>query len=238
VEHFDPDIDWVFPPNFRADSCHGAEEIKRFWRDLDATFEEFWLEPLEFIDAGEFVLVRLRFHGRGKTSGAKIDEEMFHQATSFRDGRMVRDAEIDIRYAIVFTTRDGKIATGREYFTREEALEAPGCRSRAAGVWERPPRHVLETLVPAHCPTDGRAPKRDTIGDLGARWMRGPTERGVRMRKLAVARVGADRRGARARGVWRRRRRRYDGSRDNADHAGRRWRRGRRDAQGDRGSER
>ena len=20
VEHFDPDIDWVFPPNFRADS--------------------------------------------------------------------------------------------------------------------------------------------------------------------------------------------------------------------------
>jgi hypothetical protein len=36
------------------------------------------------------------------------------------------DAEIDIRYAIVFTTRDGKIATGREYFTRGEALEAAG----------------------------------------------------------------------------------------------------------------
>jgi ketosteroid isomerase-like protein len=90
VEHFDPDIDWVFPPNFRADSCRGPDEIKQFWRGLDETFEEFWLEPLKFIDADDCVLVPLRFHGRGKTSGAKIDEEMFHQVTMFRDGRMVR----------------------------------------------------------------------------------------------------------------------------------------------------
>ena len=36
------------------------------------------------------------------------------------------EAEVDIRYAIVFSIRDGKIAAGREYFTREEALEAAG----------------------------------------------------------------------------------------------------------------
>ena len=42
-------------------------------------------------------------------------------------GRMKgSDAEIDIRYAVVISIRDGKIARGREYSTRQEALEAAG----------------------------------------------------------------------------------------------------------------
>ena len=38
------------------------------------------------------------------------------------------DAEVDMRYAIVFTFRDGKIIKGREYLSRQEALEAAGLR--------------------------------------------------------------------------------------------------------------
>ncbi len=90
VKFFDPKIDWEFPPSIRAESCRGPEEIKRLWREIDEAFGEFSLEPLEFVDAGECVAVRLRFHGRGETSGVKVDEEVFHQVTTFRDGRMVR----------------------------------------------------------------------------------------------------------------------------------------------------
>ena len=38
------------------------------------------------------------------------------------------EAEIDMRVGIVYTVRDGQIVRGREYATREEALEAAGLR--------------------------------------------------------------------------------------------------------------
>ena len=33
---------------------------------------------------------RLRHYGRGKLSGAEIDEELYHQVATFRDGWIVR----------------------------------------------------------------------------------------------------------------------------------------------------
>ena len=36
------------------------------------------------------------------------------------------DASVEMTVAIVFTVRDGQIFSGREYATREEALEAAG----------------------------------------------------------------------------------------------------------------
>ena len=90
VESFDPEIDWVLPALQRADSCRGPDEIKRFWEGLDDTFDELRLDPQELLDAGDRVAVRLRFFGRGKGSGAELDTEMYHQVTTFRDGRMVR----------------------------------------------------------------------------------------------------------------------------------------------------
>jgi ketosteroid isomerase-like protein len=73
-----------------AESCRGPEEVKRLWRGVDETFEEFRFEPQEFVDADDRVAVRARFHGRGKASGAEIDEEMFHHVVTFREGRIVR----------------------------------------------------------------------------------------------------------------------------------------------------
>ena len=52
--------------------------------------EELRLKPQEFIDAGDRVATRLRHHGRGKGSGVEIDEELYHQVATFRDGRIVR----------------------------------------------------------------------------------------------------------------------------------------------------
>jgi ketosteroid isomerase-like protein len=90
VEHFDPQIEWVLPPLQFSDSCVGPDEVKRFWKGLDETFDDLRLDPQESIDAGDRVAVRLRFYGRGKGSGLELDTEMYHQVSTFRDGKMVR----------------------------------------------------------------------------------------------------------------------------------------------------
>lgn len=107
VEDFDPAIDWVLPARQRSDSGRGPEAAIRFFEQIDETMEELTLEPQEFIDAGDHVATRLRHHGRGKTSGVEINEELYHQVATFRDGRIVR----------------------MEYFAGwDEALEAAGLK--------------------------------------------------------------------------------------------------------------
>jgi ketosteroid isomerase-like protein len=90
VENFHPDVEWVLPDQQSSDSCRGIEEVLQFWRGLDETFEELRLEAEEVVDAGDRVAVRLRFHGRGRGSGAELDTEMYHQVTTFKDGVIVR----------------------------------------------------------------------------------------------------------------------------------------------------
>ena len=90
MEAFDPEIDWVLPAHQSSDSARGPDEIRRFFEQLDESFEEFRLEAQEFVDAGDRVATRLRYYGRGKGSGVEIETEMYHQVATFRDGRIVR----------------------------------------------------------------------------------------------------------------------------------------------------
>jgi ketosteroid isomerase-like protein len=84
---------------------HGKAALSAFVQDWLDTFDEVRLEPLELIDAGaDQVVAIVRFSGRAKLSG--IDSEM--------------------TYAEFSTIRDGKVAQGRQYWTRDEALEAAG----------------------------------------------------------------------------------------------------------------
>jgi ketosteroid isomerase-like protein len=85
----DPDVDYVLPARQSSDSCRGTEEIRRFWKGLDETFDQLQLEQLELVDAGDRVATRLRYHGRSKI-GAELETEMYHQVATFRDGKMVR----------------------------------------------------------------------------------------------------------------------------------------------------
>jgi len=72
----------------------------RTWQE---TFDDFTSEPVELIDAGEDnVVAVIRISDRAKLSGV----------------------ETDLTYAALYTLRDTKVARGREYWTREEALEA------------------------------------------------------------------------------------------------------------------
>src|SRR5215207_10565572 len=86
---------------------HGKEAVRDYLRDWLDMFDDFKVEPVELIDAGEDQVVGvLRVSGRAKLSGV----------------------ETDLTYAVVYTIRDGKIARGREYWTKEQALEAAGLR--------------------------------------------------------------------------------------------------------------
>jgi ketosteroid isomerase-like protein len=85
----------------------GKQAMRRHIGDWIDTFDEFWWEALELIDAGEDTVVAVeRFGGRAKLSGVETNQ------TS----------------GVVLTLRDGKIARCREYATRAEALEAAGVR--------------------------------------------------------------------------------------------------------------
>jgi ketosteroid isomerase-like protein len=90
VADFDPAIEWVLPEGQASDSCQGPGAIRRFWEGLDETFDELQLRPQEVVDAGDHVATRLRHYGQGKRSGVVIDEELYHQVATFRDGRIVR----------------------------------------------------------------------------------------------------------------------------------------------------
>jgi ketosteroid isomerase-like protein len=90
VECFDPEVEWVLPARQSFDSCRGPDEIKRFWEGLDETFDELTLVPQEVVDAGDKVATRLRHHGRGKRSGAEINEVLYHQVMTFRGDTIVR----------------------------------------------------------------------------------------------------------------------------------------------------
>jgi ketosteroid isomerase-like protein len=80
----------VLPPHQGFDSAVGPKQIIRFWEGLDETFDELQLLPQEYVDAGDRVAVRLRHYGRGKGSGIELDNELYHQVTTFEDGTIVR----------------------------------------------------------------------------------------------------------------------------------------------------
>jgi|SRR6478672_2126090 len=85
----------------------GKEAMRAYIEDWLDTFDEFRSEPVELIDAGEDqVVVVTRISGRAKLSGV----------------------ETDLTFAAVYKFREGKVVRGREYLTREEALEAAGLR--------------------------------------------------------------------------------------------------------------
>ena len=86
---------------------HGIDAMRTYVEDWRETFDDFRGEPIELIDVGEDrVIAVMRISGRAKLSGV----------------------ETDLTFAVLYTIRDGKIARGREYWTREDALEAAGLR--------------------------------------------------------------------------------------------------------------
>ena len=107
IEHLSDDLDHRSIEGSLDDRgpIRGRLAFRAYVQDWIDTFDDFRIEPVELIDAGgDTVVGVLRFGGRAKLSGV----------------------ETDSTFGVVFSLRDGKIARGREYATRAEALEAAG----------------------------------------------------------------------------------------------------------------
>ena len=108
MEHFTDDVEYrVLPGALDGDLAplHGRNAVRAWLQDWIDMFDGYWQQLVELIDAGgDTVFTAERFGGRARLSGVQADSPNW----------------------TVFTIRDGKIASGHEYATREEALEAAG----------------------------------------------------------------------------------------------------------------
>jgi ketosteroid isomerase-like protein len=110
ADHRADDIEWRATEGAIDDHgpLHGKDACRAYLQDWLDTFDGFTVEPVEVIDAGdERVVAVLRYSGRAKQSGVDVPSTYF---------------------AVVYVIRNWKIAGGREYATRDEALEAAGLR--------------------------------------------------------------------------------------------------------------
>jgi ketosteroid isomerase-like protein len=107
-ELWDPDIVLV-TAGVLPDSeitAHGVDALLRFMGRQMLAFEErsTWIEPLEFIDAGDYLIVPYRFGGRARHTGI----------------------EVEFSFAHVFTIRGAMTVRVEAHPTKAEALEAVG----------------------------------------------------------------------------------------------------------------
>jgi ketosteroid isomerase-like protein len=101
----DPDlvVDWSRSHGLEAGIYRGEAETRRFWGTFFEAFDRVVVEPLEFIDHGESVVVPHHLRARGR-NGVQVEA---HSTT-------------------VFTIREGRIAELRLYREKADALKAVG----------------------------------------------------------------------------------------------------------------
>jgi ketosteroid isomerase-like protein len=72
-----------------AGTWRGEEGLIGFMQEWLEAWEEFRVEPQEFIDGGDAVVVDLRYRGRGRGTGMEITDRWFY-AYRLRDGKIIR----------------------------------------------------------------------------------------------------------------------------------------------------
>jgi len=101
AELFDPEVEIHPPEGAVGGGVHrGYQGVVNNWRDLLATFDEFLIDPLEYQQAGEQVVVIQRNIGR------------------------MGEHEIDETHSVLFTLRNSRIVRMQVFASRDGALEA------------------------------------------------------------------------------------------------------------------
>jgi ketosteroid isomerase-like protein len=96
----------------RSGSQHHRRELSRsrgrpaVAEDMQEAWEYFHPEPIDFLDAGEHVVVDSRWKGRGRASGVEVERKTTQ----------------------VWTLRQGKVVRFETFTERALALEAVGLR--------------------------------------------------------------------------------------------------------------
>jgi ketosteroid isomerase-like protein len=107
TQFWDADINWRAIEGAPDDvgEMHGREAVRRYLQEWIDVFDNVTNVPEELIDLGDDRVLAMQ-HATGRAKGSGVETE--------------------IRYAVIYTVRDGKIVRGREYIDRNQALEAVG----------------------------------------------------------------------------------------------------------------
>jgi ketosteroid isomerase-like protein len=101
----DPEIEYRSP--FEQKTYRGHDGMVRWRETVDGALEDFHMEDIQFLDAGEDRVVLLyRIVGRGAGSGVPVSREV----------------------GALWQLRNGKILEGEVFLDQREALEAAGLR--------------------------------------------------------------------------------------------------------------
>ena len=75
-----PDVEWHSSGAFPGlePVYHGHEGVAEWYRTLRDPFESFTIEPVEFIEQGDAVVVGVTFHAVGKESGVEVELPFAH----------------------------------------------------------------------------------------------------------------------------------------------------------------
>ena len=111
-QSFDPDVR-VYPRPEEPDAAaeyRGLDGLLDYATNWYSQWDDYEVEPVEIVDAGEHVLVVLREHGRVERAGI----------------------EVDALFSYSFVLRDGKIVKWHMYDSHADALEAVGLSEQDA----------------------------------------------------------------------------------------------------------
>jgi ketosteroid isomerase-like protein len=105
-KHFDPDVVWDTSTSKMpaAGIYHGHEGVEQFFREWLGAWSDYGIETLEYIDAGDSVVLVFRQSGIGRGSGVRTERDFF----------------------AVYDLSDSKVVRYRQYESRKAALEAAG----------------------------------------------------------------------------------------------------------------
>ena len=103
---FAPDFEWKQRPDAVEPGSHRGASIGTALRQLFAVWENYRIEAEEYIDAGDRIVVVGRARGTARGSGMELDQSI----------------------VLLWTARNGKLASIETVRDRAEALEAVGLR--------------------------------------------------------------------------------------------------------------
>jgi ketosteroid isomerase-like protein len=105
LRFFDPEINWVGPPEWLDDHLYeGHQGLRKLAGQWNENFDEYRLDPERFIDAGARVVALLLARGRIKATAVPVD-----QAVTW-----------------ICQVSNRKVAHVQVYFSWKEGLEAAG----------------------------------------------------------------------------------------------------------------
>ena len=88
-----PDVVWEIGQELPA---RGPAAVRELWKRWDNEWEGLETVADEILDAGDKVVLAIRYQGRGRGSGVQVSDRLFEVHT-FRDGQCVRKVDFTKR---------------------------------------------------------------------------------------------------------------------------------------------